>query len=450
MNLLLLPLIGLLSAHAAVPTGLMEAARKNCRRGIIENSPRSSLKSGFSEQDRAEFLVETPSKMIRNIKTMEEKKLNSANLAVAPWSDSYWPLYLGAIGNRYNDPQFPFDDWKQAFDYISKNPASKLIKKKQFDFLSPAEKYDYLLHLPTGGLTLPNWNEGKFYFDENGSVETWMGLCHGWAAASIMMPEPKRTVEVRTADGSFPFYPSDIKALATLIWAKGQFNTRFVGGRCNQKDPSTDTMGRPNDEECLDNNPGTWHMAIVNQIGQFKRSFVMDATYDYEVWNQPISGYSIQYYNPITKTNAANFTGAIVPRKEFKNDPRSKVRAPKSTHVVGVKMSVRYVVETSPSTEENQTTAIKTVKYEYDLELDKDLNIIGGEWYSDNHPDFLWVPDKTSFPSTDGDSDLFDKTINLGAVNSEVIEYAKINAQNEIPFGPIVRILVNQSLILEN
>jgi hypothetical protein len=443
MNFLLLPFIGILSVYASIPYEQMGLVRKNCRQGIIDNSFQVMLKSGFQEGDKAEMLVENPSKMIRNIKIMDEKKLTKAKLEVAPWSDSYWPLYKGAIGNRYNDPDFAFEDWKGAFDYITKNPASKLIAKKQFDSLSPAEKYDYFFHVKSNGLTRSNWSEGQQYFNESGSVETWMGLCHGWAAASIMMPEPKKAVEVGTADGRFSFYPSDIKALATLIWAKGEFNSRFVGGRCNSKNPRNDEMGRPIEQDCLDNNPGTWHMAIVNQIGQFKRSFVMDATYDYEVWNQPVNGYSIKYYNPITKTDSAKLDEAIVTRKEFKKDPRSKVRAAKSTHIVGVKMTVQYVVETSPSTEEHQQTAMKAVVYEYDLELNKDLNIIGGEWYSDNHPDFLWVPEKQAFPANDGDTS--DKSINLDAVDSEVIEYAKLNAQNELPFGPIGRTLVNQS-----
>lgn len=442
MFILLLPIIGILSAQATISSEQLAQVKKNCRQSIIDSAPR--LKSGFQLGDLAELLVESPSSMIRNIKLMDDKKLTTAKLDIAPWSDSYWPLYQGAIANRYNDPNFIYGEWKEAFDYITKNPASKLIAKKEFDSLSPAEKYDYFFQLKNKGITQSNWAEGKGYFNEYGKVETWMGLCHGWAAASIMMPEPKKAVEVSTSAGSFSFYPSDIKALATLIWAKGQFNTRFVGGRCHLKDPATDSMGRPIVEDCLDNNPGTWHMAIVNQIGQFKRSFVMDATFDYEVWNQPVTGYSFKYYNPITKTETTKLQDAIVTREKFLDDPRAKVRAPKTTHVVGVTMAVKYIVENSPSIEENQPTATKTVNYTYDLELDSTLNIIGGEWYSENHPDFLWVPAKNSFPANQGDTS--DKRVDLNTLDRDVIEYAKINAQYELPFGPIVRTLVEQSM----
>ena len=30
----------------------------------------------------------------------------------------------------------------------------------------------------------------------------------------------------------------------------------------------------------------------------------------------------------------------------------------------------------------------------YDLELDENFEIIGGEWYTSAHPDFLWTPDQ--------------------------------------------------------
>ena len=32
--------------------------------------------------------------------------------------------------------------------------------------------------------------------------------------------------------------------------------------------------------------------------------------------------------------------------------------------------------------------------YSYDLELNAEKEIIGGEWYGNRHPDFLWTPVK--------------------------------------------------------
>ena len=43
---------------------------------------------------------------------------------------------------------------------------------------------------------------------------------------------------------------------------------------------------------------------------------------------------------------------------------------------------------------------LKVVTYWYDLELDEDNNIVGGEWYTNRHPDFLWTK-KTQLTTTE-------------------------------------------------
>ena len=58
-------------------------------------------------------------------------------------------------------------------------------------------------------------------------------------------------------------------------------------------------------------------------------------------------------------------------------------------------MQVKYIAETEPTAREFDNEGydyITTVTYRYDLELDNDLNIVGGEWYTNAHPDFLWTP----------------------------------------------------------
>lgn len=420
---------------------LQEAVRKNCRQGIIEKSFFKTDKSVIQEDDLAENLVEDRNKMIFTLPEMEN--LTSKNLTYKPWSDSYWPLYEGALGHRYNDPHAKFGDWKEAQDYVTTHPAKELIRKKEFDFLSPSEKYDLLLGLGAENLTKSNWAEGANYYSEYGSVETWMGLCHGWAAAAMMMPNPEKKVDVKTNVGSITFYPSDIKGLGTLLWAKGNFQTRFIGGRCNTKEPTVDEMGRPTETDCLDNNPGTWHLAIVNQIGVFDRSFIMDASFDYQVWNQPVYGYVYTYFNPKTKKESKTLADAIVKSTDWETDDRKAVRAPGTKSIVGIRMRVTYVIENSPSIAEFQETNFSNVDYEYDLELDSKNKIIGGEWYTESHPDFLWVSEKNSFPQTYGDNP--NVQIDLNNISSLVKKAAAVNAKRELPSGGVVRELFKAS-----
>ena len=354
--------------------------------------------------DRAEHLVVIPqNEMLTNLNQIENQGLLSAELDESPWSDNYWPIYQGILGARYGDRSFPEnEDWMVNFNYTETKPFSEYLGDRQprassVDLLSPAEKYDILVGDKEMGLTKAMWVQGRSYYDNGGKVESWMGICHGWAPASFMMNRPNNAVDVMAADGKtkIKFYPSDIKALASLLWAETSPRVNFAGGRCNTKNPKMDKNGRIKDQNCFDTNPRTWHLAMVNQIGVAKKSFVMDATFDYEVWNQPVYKYSYTYFNPITKKSTRTLEGAMVKLSDYKDDKFADYRNSRGNYVVGVAMEAYYVVETEPShrtSDSPEMDAIKKVRYLYDLEVDKKGEIYGGEWYQNIHPDFLWTP----------------------------------------------------------
>lgn len=452
-TLITLSFTSTMAASTRELTASQKEALVELKKGLHENimlraryeSPllRHIDKSFIKNNDRAENLVDHPEAMIKNLEMMEEKKLMEKRLSTVPWSDTYWPLAEGGIGARYNDPEMRFGAWSDYRSYVLSHPADGLIKEKKYELLSPAEKYDFLMGTLENGLTEYSWHEGQVYNDQYHEVESWMGLCHGWSVAAFMLPNPVKTVKVKLNDEeSLEFYPSDIKALGTLLWANGQFETRFIGGRCDAKDPSEDRLGRPKDPECLDDNPGTWHMTIVNQIGQFDRAFVMDATYDYQVWNQPVYSYKYDYINLKANKRVHSLREALVSVDEWKKDPRRSVRSPGTKYIVGVSMTVDYVRESLPSFSENQPSLFSTVTYDYDLELDAEKNILGGEWYSRQHPDFLWVADSKAFPRTAGEAQV---SVNLNKLSEEVKKAAALNVRHGLPFGPFVAELFKQS-----
>jgi len=394
-------LIGWIALSSQVAVAATLELRDEIRERVIR-AGRARIFSAPDFNDLPENLVDTLD--YTNLKEMEAAGLTEAKLELSPWSDSYWPIYQGILANRYADPGFPSSiDFKENYDYVSPR-----VGKGELEHLSPAEKYDLLVGDSQFTLTRRMLEEGKRIHDREGKVETWMGICHGWAPASFMVSRPSNAVKVTAADGKTEllFYPADIKALATLLWANTNVPTRFIGGRCNVKKPETDPTGRPKREECLDNNPGTWHLAAVNQIGVAKRSFVMDTSYDYEVWNQPVVAYHYKYFNLITQEVSDRMAPAVVSRADFPQDARKSVRSEKATHLVGVNMEVTYGVETSPradlhdSAEKDHTM---TVRFSYDLELDSNGAIVGGEWLSRNHPDFLWVPEPGAEALSRGD-----------------------------------------------
>ncbi len=409
---------------------------QGCRQEIMKKAQKNKdlIYAPIESNDLPEELVDEPEKMIRRPKEMEEKGLISGSAKVIPWSDSYWPMFRGGLGQRYNDEEFMSYEWKEANEYIHSRPASALIEEGKLDSLSPAEKYDHLLGLTDFPLTASQWTDGQQFFNRSGRVESWMGLCHGWAPASMMMPEPKKKISL----GGMNFYPSDIKGLATLMWARGNFPTRFIGGRCNAQDPQSDRNGRPTEQNCLDNNPGSWHLVVVNQLGISKRPFIMDASYDYQVWNHPVYSYQYVYFNPRTMTDG-KFNESL--EKSGNWDKRKHLRARDTKTIVGVRMTVTYAVENEPSMEEDQNSDSSRVSYDYDLELNQNGEIIGGEWHSHGHPDFLWVPDPDSFPRTVGDQ----VQVNLTHLTREIKDTARKGAIRGLPMGNLVKSLVKAS-----
>jgi Transglutaminase elicitor len=366
----------------------------------------------YAPNDRPADLVDRL--QYERLADMDDAGLRRAELPVEPWSSDYWPMYVGLLGRRYADPDFPAStDFTKNYDYVTMRSLAQITEggdQGSIDALSPAEKYDLLVGDASASLTASMWREGKRYADENnGEVERWMGICEGWAAASYMMPRPRVAVTVLAADGAtwLRFYPADIKALASLLWSKSQPEVRFIGSRSNEKNPETDAHGRPVAPATFDTNPGTFHVVLVNQIGVSRRSFVMDTTYDYEVWNQPVMGYSYGYFDPQQRRPSRSLVGAMVRREAFTRDPHREHRSSAAAWFVGVTMHVRYLAETSPShalTDDPTRDAVIGVDYTYDLELNAAGRILGGEWYTSRHPDFLWTPEPGARAVTPGDA----------------------------------------------
>lgn len=353
----------------------------------------------------------------RRLQEMESQGLMAAELPMTPWSGDFWPLYKGNIAQRYADDEFPnSSNWKVNADYLVEDriPLDHPENLGNLDYLSPAEKYDLLVGDQNWTLTRAMIRSGEFYYKRDGKVESWMGICHGWAPASFMTARPQHWIELIAGNGltKLNFYPSDIKALVSLLWAKASPRVRFVGGRCNDKNPSEDPEnGHLLKSDCFDTNPGTWHMSVINQIGVSKRSMVMDSSYDYEVWNQPIYAYEYKYFNPLTLESTETLEEALVKKTSFKKDKFLKYRSSDAVSMVGIVMKLTYIDETTPSHQEADSPSsdkLVSVNYFYDLELDDDDKIIGGEWYQRRHPDFLWVPEPDAKPISIGDEDLED------------------------------------------
>ena len=435
-----------------------DKSKKICLKDINPGSDVLVGKAPIESVDDARNLV-TGKKLVDTLEMMEELELRGHDLVKKPWSDWYWPIAVGQLSFRYADPSMmneyqqanleEADVWPWMNDFHSLNQV--LATPRDIKKLSPSEKYDLLMGDTNYTLTKTQLAAGKSYYDNYAKVESWMGLCHGWAPASYMLPRPVKSVIVKTANTNqdLEFMPSDIKALGTLLWAKGQQQNKFVGGRCNKKDPALDEeTGRILDQECFDNNPGSWHMAITTELGLNNKPFVMDATFDYEVWNHPVIGYSVSYFNPNTLDKVKSLKDASVSLIDFKNDKFKKFRSPNAKYIVGITMEVEYAIETMPSTRDHDDVYYdksNTAYYTYDLELDENRKIIGGEWYNNKHPDFLWTPYEDSHATSQLDQHL-PELLRLDQItHPSITPYVpQISAQGQ-PIGKVVEALFREA-----
>lgn len=369
--------------------------RRELREKIMEHAPRTGPWRAPEANDLARYLVDEL--RYETLDAIERAGLFQARLPEAPWSGPYWPTYTGQIANRYFDYKYEITDvWKENAAYLER--ARGLGSD---DELSAAEKYDLLVGDPEFTLTKRNVQIGARYADAEGVVEKWLGLCHGWAPASFMTPRPMNSVRVTAANGrAITFSPTDLKSLATLLWANAMGAIRFVGGRCDKREP-----GDEEEADCFDTNPATWHLAVVNQIGAARRSLIIDTSADYEVWNQPVTAYRYYYVNPVTRRAGYSLQNAAVERRNYWLDPYARFRSPDTSYVVNIVMVIEYKGETTPR-DPPEMDADHGVTYYYDLELDERWRVIGGEWHSETHPDFLWVPLRDAKAKSEGDRQL--------------------------------------------
>lgn len=285
----------------------------------------------------------------------------SAN--ILPWSDTYWPSFRGGISHRWN-LQTP-----QTFGYTPYTAERvRTLSQAVLRGLSPAEKYDIFM----GRFDYPTvYSERRRVSPNN---PRWWGLCHGWAAASVLYAEPKPVVLTGPSGIAIPFGASDVKALLTYYQGEiARVNTRGAGARCNLD--ISNNSGAANRTECRDVNAGTFHVILANQLGLQRRPIIADVTRDLQVWNQPIYSFNARirgYGNP------------------------SSGSAPGTVREAIVDASITYADGTGP----NYAAGVRddtTRSYSYRLELDGDGRVLGGQWLTRDRPDFFWIQTRPSF-----------------------------------------------------
>lgn len=197
------------------------------------------------------------------------------SLAFKPWRDNYWPYVEKSIARRYLADREFGSAAEQLADAASA-PGNPL--------LSPAEKYDVLLGDETYALASESWDVYERLREKYGTdfaSWNWMGLCSGWAPASVSEPEPRAHVAATYGDGTeVLFFNGDIRGLLSKAYDMNATDRghQTIGLRCDE--PAA-TFAR--DE--------TWRLLDGQFAGEHRRfSIVSDYARESGVLEVQISG----------------------------------------------------------------------------------------------------------------------------------------------------------------
>lgn len=391
-----------------------------------------------------------------NIYDLDQQSLREGRIPQNPWATYYWPLHSGMIANRYQSNRFNgnFESKRQqVLSYTLKNVVDSgdgFFRKleKKIRRLSPAEKYDLITGQIDAPLTRAIWEDGKRYNDM-GRMQGWYGVCEGAVSAAVQMPEPVQPVTLRSLykDLEVTFEAKDIKALASLLWSSYVVSVPILGSRCFTDRYTTGPNGEVTQSACFDVNPASWHISILNLIGLQKTALYGDYAQGAEVWNSPILSYQFTYFNPTNRNLTTNLSQAKVLRSQWQQDPFSYLRHPDTHSIVGVQMKVVYGL-TSGYIRKNGSKPMdeKEETYFYDLELNSQGQVIGGEWQDKETPDFLWAIPKGMKPFSSGDYQIgLNQRWNTKKVPSSWRTAIRRSSEQIQPLHAIVRRLVELS-----
>lgn len=212
--------------------------------------------------------------------------------------------------------------------------------------LAPLEKYDLFVDRTYGDSPEAAYYEEMEIYDP--SEVNWAGLCHAWAVASVLHPEPK----VEISKKKIVFSVVDQKALLLKSYENvgnlQYFGDRYDGGFEDKFD---------------DIYPDQFHRLAQVFIFEKKLPFLMDYDPSYPVWTVPV--YDITFKITKEDKNTAHVKAWVTTASSFVSSPS----------YIGTKKSVKY--------------------YEYKLFgtwVGTKLLVTGSKWVNDaiyDHPDFL-------------------------------------------------------------
>lgn len=227
-------------------------------------------------------------------------------------------------------------------------PANRryLFDRSDTNNLAPLQKYDlYAKRAHDIDSHSTQFEETDIF---NPSEVAWAGLCHAWAVASVIHPEPTTPVTLK----NISFTTGDQKALLLKSYENVSslkiYGQRYDGNRMDEYD---------------DIFPDQFHRIVQVYLFEKGLPFLMDYDPSFSVWTVPV--FNIKFIISRDSEGSAMVKSWITLASPFVNNPE----------FIGTKRIVKY--------------------YEYRLYgnwLNGELKVTSSEWINDSrfdHPDYL-------------------------------------------------------------
>ena len=317
---------------------LVVGCGKPMTEGSNQNIYKNALLSGVSE----EILLDTSMSLNFDLLPLKGEARRGNKL----WSGDSWKLKNGAINYRWNSKN------PEGFTYLSPGPREVLTYPiERMKELSPAEKFDIYM----GRYDYPlRWEVDTL---ARTGTQSWEGICHGWAGASLNHDEPGPVTAINPDGIEVYFGSADIKALLSYAYSKvliGEHDS--LGKRCD------DFSG----ENCDDDLTAlTFHAVLANIMGLRGRSLIADVDRFAEVWNHPLLSYESTLLS---------------------------MKSTKKGRVAIISTKIKYIdVIEKDLWERGNANMVGYMTVKYKIVMDEFSNMISSEWLSHDRPDFLWT-----------------------------------------------------------
>jgi hypothetical protein len=213
---------------------------------------------------------------------------------------------------------------------------------------SPLGSYDAYVTARSG--KNPN-TVGWENLNHSDTTTAWGGHCNGWAASSVLYPEPTHTLyDSLTHTMITPYAQKGMLAEAAFCLNDAFYGTRYNGPK----------------GDLLDIYPDLFHKVLIYYLGTLGKPVAMDYERGIEIDNNVITGYQFQ----IVKIASTDSTQTF--------------------HVNAALTVAQYDIE-----QRDSLGAVSTYQknYSYTLITDGKGMIQSGKWdLASDNPDFLWVP----------------------------------------------------------